>query len=102
MAKTPVDLRALARTHTSSVIHILAGIARRSRSDGARVAACTLLLERGYGKAPQTFGEDGEGSISVIIRHIVESVPAPRTIDHAPLTTNNVGDQSAGDNDRDA
>jgi hypothetical protein len=101
MAKTPVDLRALARTHTSSVVHILAGIARRSRSDGARVAACTLLLERGYGKAPQVFGEDGEGSISVIIRHIVESVPAPgqRTIEHAP--TNGNGDTSAGDNNGD-
>jgi hypothetical protein len=48
------------------------------------------------------FGEDGEGSISVIIRHIVESVPAPgrRTIDHAPLTNGN-GDTSAGDNNGD-
>jgi hypothetical protein len=102
MAKPPVDLRSLARSHASNVITILAGIARQSRSDGARVAACGILLERGYGKAPLILGEDGEGSISVIIRHIVESVPAPRTIDHAPLTTNNAGDQSADNNDRDA
>jgi hypothetical protein len=95
MPKLPVDLRSLARSHTNNVIEVLAGIVRNSRSDGARVAACTILLERGYGKAPQMFGEDGEGSISVIIRHIVESVPAPRTIDHAPLT--NGGDQSADD-----
>jgi hypothetical protein len=99
MAKAPVDLRSLARSHASNVITILAGIARQSASDGARVAACGILLERGYGKAPQTFGEDGEGSISVIIRHIVESVPAPgaRTIEHAPLITNGNGDTSADD-----
>jgi hypothetical protein len=54
-----------------------------------------MLLERGYGKAPLVLGEDGEGSISVIIRHIVESVPAPRTIEHAPLS--NGGDTSADD-----
>jgi hypothetical protein len=103
MAKAPVDLRSLARSHASNVITILAGIARQSPSDGARVAACGILLERGYGKAPQTFGEDGEGAIQVIIRHIVESVPAPgaRTIDHAPLANGN-GDTSADDNDRDA
>jgi hypothetical protein len=84
-------------------VRVLCGIAKHSRSDAARVSAAALLFERGYGKAPLILGEDGEGSISVIIRHIVESVPAPgqRTIEHAPLTNGN-GDTSAGDNDRDA
>jgi hypothetical protein len=78
-------------------VRVLCGIAKHSRSDSARVSAAALLFERGYGKAPLILGEDGEGSIQVIIRHIVESVPAPRTIDHAPLTTNNGGDQSSDD-----
>jgi hypothetical protein len=79
-------------------IRVLAEIAKESRSDSARVSAVTILLERGYGKAPLIIGEDGDGSISVIIRHIVESVPAPsqRTIEHAPLANGN-GDTSADD-----
>ncbi len=96
--RIPEDLRSLARSHTKMGIRVLAEIAKESRSDSARVSAVTILLERGYGKAPLILGEDGEGNIQVIIRHIVESVPAPgaRTIDHVPLTNGN-GDTSADD-----
>jgi hypothetical protein len=100
--RIPEDLRSLARAQTKMGVQMLTHIAQESPSHAARVSAIGLLLERGWGKAPQMFGDDGEGSISVIIRHIVESVPAPRIIDHAPLTTNNAGDQSADNNDRDA
>lgn len=42
-------------------------------SDAARVRAAELLLDRGWGKAPQAHtGEDGEGAVAITIRHIVE------------------------------
>lgn len=73
MAKAPADLRSLARAHTELGIQTLAGIARNSTSDSARVQAVGLLLDRGWGKAPQphTGGEDDK-DIHVTIRQIIE------------------------------
>jgi len=72
MAKPIGEIRSLARVHTESVLRTLAAIAAKSESDSARVAACGMLLDRGYGKAPQAHtGEDGEGAIEVVIRHIL-------------------------------
>lgn len=52
-----------------------------------RVAAATVLLERGWGKAPQAHtGEDGEGAIAIVIRHLVEGMPDRRELITAPLT----------------
>jgi hypothetical protein len=51
----------------------LAGIARNSTSDQARVSAAQALLDRGWGKAIQPHtGEDG-GDIHVVIRQIIDS-----------------------------
>jgi len=57
----------------------LINIACNGENEGARVAASIHILDRGWGKAPQTHtGEDGEGAISVVIRHIVEgTTPQP-------------------------
>jgi hypothetical protein len=49
MAKAPADLRSLARAHTELSIQTLAGIARNSTSDQARVSAAQALLDRGWG-----------------------------------------------------
>ena len=63
----------MARAHTESALRSLALIASQGESEGARVQACIALLDRGWGKAPQAHtGEDGEGSIQVVIRHILE------------------------------
>ena len=73
MAKAPADLRSLARAHTELGIQTLAGIARNSTSDTARVQAVGMLLDRGWGKAPQPHtGEDGKDIIHVVIRDIAE------------------------------
>jgi len=65
----------LARAHTELGIQTLAGIARNSTSDTARVQAVGMLLDRGWGKAPQPHtGEDGE-TIRVVIRTITEGAP---------------------------
>ena len=51
-------------------VQTLAGIARNSASDQARVAAAQALLDRGWGKAIQPHtGEEG-GDIRIVIRQI--------------------------------
>jgi len=74
VAKTPTDLRSLARAHTDMAVRVLAGVAQQETAPpAARVAAAAHLLDRGWGKAPTTHtGADGEGDIRVTIRHIVE------------------------------
>lgn len=55
-------------------LRTLCGIALNGENEGARVAASIHILDRGWGKAATTHtGEDGEGAISVVIRHIVEA-----------------------------
>ena len=72
MARAPTDIRSLARSHTNMAIKILAGIAKDGTNEAARVSAAVALLDRGWGKpAQQHTGEDGEGDIEVVIRHIV-------------------------------
>src|SRR3954470_16614773 len=89
--RIPADLRSLARSHTALSIKVLAGIAQNGQTDAARVAAATALLDRGWGRPPQAHtGEDGEGDIRVVIRHIVQgTVEERRTlqIDAVPNET---------------
>jgi hypothetical protein len=55
MAKTPTEIRSLARKHTEAALNTLAGIMNQSEAPpAARVAAANVLLDRGWGKAPQT------------------------------------------------
>jgi len=65
-------------------------------SAAARVAAAAILLDRGWGRAPQTHtGVDGEGDIRVTIRHIVQggdSAPDAKVIDATPVRHEN-GDE---------
>lgn len=77
----PLDLRSLARSYTTMAIQQLSSIARDSDNDGARVAACGMLLDRGWGKVVQPVtGSDG-GDIRITIRNIIEA----RTIDNEPV-----------------
>jgi len=80
-------LRSLARGHTELCIRVLAGIvSQEAVPAAARVSAAGILLDRGWGKPPQTHtGEDGKGKIRVVIRHIVEGRDAPRVIDAVPI-----------------
>ena len=87
--KISSDLRSLARGHTTLCIKVLAGIvSQEAVSPAARVAAAGILLDRGWGRAPQAHtGEDGEGDIRVVIRHIVDGIEQQRTlqIDAVPV-----------------
>ena len=85
MARAPTEIRSLARSHTNLAIKILAGIAKDGTNEAARVSAAVALLDRGWGKPPQAHtGEDGEGKINVVIRHIVDGRDVePRVNDNA-------------------
>jgi len=55
-------------------LRTLCGIALNGENESARVAASVHILDRGWGRAATTHtGEDGEGAIQVVIRHIVEN-----------------------------
>ena len=89
MTKPTPDLRSLARSHTELSIQTLAGIARNSTSDQARVSAAQALLDRGWGKAPQAHaGENGDGDIQITIRHILDGSEEsePLLIEHETQT----------------
>ena len=73
MTKAPADLRSLARAHTELGIQTLAGIARNSTSDAARVQAVGMLLDRGWGKAPRPHTGEDDKDIRITIRKIAES-----------------------------
>jgi len=83
MAKAAVNIRSLARSHSTTALDTLAGIARCGENEGARVQAAIALLDRGWGKPPQTHtGEDGEGDIRVTIRHIIQgALPEPKLVE---------------------
>jgi len=51
MAKTPTEIKSLARVHTAAAIKCLVGIMKNSTSDPAKVAAANSLIDRGWGKA---------------------------------------------------
>ena len=90
MARPPTDLRSLSRSFTEPAIRTLAGIAQHSENDGARVSACGMLLDRGWGKAPQSHTVEGDGEIRVIIRHITEGRDAPRPLDNSNRTSSSM------------
>jgi hypothetical protein len=68
-------------------LKMLAGIASNENAPAAaRVSAVGLLLDRGWGKAPQAHtGENGENDVRITIRNITETAndrqstsPSPR------------------------
>lgn len=67
MAKTPTEIRSLARSHTEAALKCLVGIMNKSDApEAARVSAANSVLDRGWGKAVQALaGPDGEGPIQV-------------------------------------
>lgn len=73
MARAPIEIRSLARSHTKAALRTLVEI----MNDGdvqptARVNAANSLLDRGWGKPVQPHDGDGEGGA---IKHIITGVP---------------------------
>ena len=49
----------LARMHAKDAIDALVSIAKKGESEAARVSAANALLDRGYGRAPQSHQHTG-------------------------------------------
>ena len=78
MAKTPTEIKSLARSHTEAAINCLAGIMNKdSAPESARVAAANSLLDRGWGKATQPISGDEENPLR-IIQKIETAIVDPR------------------------
>lgn len=67
----PTDIKSLARSHSSVAISTLSGIAKKGRSEGARVTAAIALLDRGWGKPPQDSTHTLQGEVRVILRKML-------------------------------
>lgn len=76
MAKTPTDIRSLARGHTETALRTLAAVMNSEEAPAAaRVQAANSLLDRGWGKPSQPV-ENGDGAFEIIHRierHIVNA-----------------------------
>lgn len=60
--KATVDMKArmyeLAREYTVTAFETLLDVAKNGKSDSARIAAATAILDRGYGKPRQAFARE--------------------------------------------
>jgi len=77
--KMAADIRSLCRAYTPETVRIVAGIVRAKETrDSDRLTGIAMLWDRGWGKAPQAHtGENGEGDIRVIVRHILDTRDKP-------------------------
>ena len=85
MAKTPSDIKSLARAHTETALRVLAGIMNeRDAPHMARVTASNSLLDRGWGKAPVAIG--GTNDLPAIaLQAIQRTIVDPKIVDVTPV-----------------
>lgn len=79
MAKTPTDIKSLARRHTELALKTLVGIAGQAKApSAARVAAASALLDRGWGKPKQELEHTGDalGELMLAITGAARARPA--------------------------
>jgi len=66
-------LRSLTRGHTELCIKVLAGIvSQEAVPPAARVSAAGILLDRGWGRAPQPHTGEDDKDIRITLRNITE------------------------------
>ena len=83
--KVCAELRDLARSHAPAAIEELARLAKKARSETARIAAIRELLDRGFGKATQFTPDQDEADGSPNRLEIVFVKPGPHHEDLPPL-----------------
>ena len=73
VARTLVEIRSLARSHTRTAVRVLVGIMRcKDATPAARVSAANAILDRGWGKATQPLENSDNGALELI--HRIERV----------------------------
>ena len=94
-AKSKVDLEVLARRYAPYVLQAMFKLVLTSPSHSARVAAATIILDRGYGRAAQSVQVTGE----IALRAVSDSelaVMAGRLAEHF-ATVEGEADEIAGE-----
>jgi hypothetical protein len=66
--KLPTDVKALARVHTETALHVLAKVMTSDAPPAARVAAATAILNRGWGQPHQSIDMTAEVTTTKVIR----------------------------------
>jgi hypothetical protein len=77
VAKTPTQIKSLARSHTEAALNVLLGVMNQPEAPpAARVAASNSVLDRGWGKPTQPIAGDDDSDaikITTIERLIVKA-----------------------------
>lgn len=69
MAKSLIEIRSLARSHTRTALNVLVGVMRsKDATAAARVSAANAILDRGWGKAAQSVENSHDGELELIHR----------------------------------
>jgi hypothetical protein len=73
MPRSLTEIRLMARTHTRTAINVLVGVMRsKGATPAARVSAANAILDRGWGKPPQSLQNGEDGALELI--HRIERV----------------------------
>jgi hypothetical protein len=73
MAKSLIEIRSIARSHTRTPVNVLVGIMRsKDATAAARVSAVNAILDRGWGKAAQPLEGGKDGALELV--HRIERV----------------------------
>ena len=85
MAKSLTEIRSLARSHTRTAVNVLVGIMRSKDSTAAaRVSAANAILDRGWGKPPQSL-QNGDGGALELIHRIERVIVSPENSDREDI-----------------
>ncbi len=72
MPRAVTEIRSLARSYTRTALNVLVGVMRsKDATHSARLAAANAILDRGWGRAPQSLDTD-KGAIELI--HKIERI----------------------------
>lgn len=74
MPRAVTEIRSLARSHTRTAIKVLVGVMNsKDATHAARLAAANSILDRGWGKPPQSLetAEKGKGETVKRIERII-------------------------------
>jgi hypothetical protein len=82
------EVMQLAREKTMLAVQTLVEIAQRGKSESARVAAASALLDRGFGRAPQAVRIEGDATLNVQVVRFGDMEPLKRPIGNDPLYQN--------------
>jgi hypothetical protein len=85
MPRSVTEIRSIARSHTRKAINVLVGIMRsEDATAAARVTAANAILDRGWGKPPQSL-QNSDGGALELIHRIERIIVSPEDSDREDL-----------------